>query len=143
MVMEAWTETKARSLFASGRAPGPVQPWKRPQTGSTLGPPVVSTGHSNPHHPATSVDDAFLKKPFSHPRTIELLIRRYLPEWADRVDFATLEALPTELIEDRLGRRYTDMAWRVRSLDGDTACEGWSRRAGTKTSTGSWPARYG
>ena len=66
------------------------------------------------------MDDAFLKKTFSHPRTIQLLIRRHLPEWADKVDFATLEALPTELIGDKLGRRYTDTAWRVRSLDGRT-----------------------
>lgn len=66
------------------------------------------------------MEDAFLKRTFSHPRTIQLLIRRYLPEWADRADYATLEALPTELIGDKLGRRYTDMAWRIRSLDGNT-----------------------
>ena len=66
------------------------------------------------------MEDAFLKRTFSHPRTIELLIRRYLPEWAARVDYTTLEALPTELIGDKLGRRYTDTAWRVRSLDGNT-----------------------
>lgn len=66
------------------------------------------------------MEDTFLKRTFSHPRTIELLIRRYLPEWADAADFATLEALPTELIGDKLGRRYTDMAWRVRSLDGNS-----------------------
>lgn len=67
-----------------------------------------------------SVDDAFLKRTFAHARPVELLIRRHLPKWADKVGFATLEALPTELIGDKLGRRHTDTAWRARSLDGGT-----------------------
>ena len=68
--------------------------------------------------PRPSVDDAFLKRTFAHARPVELLIRRHLPRWVDKVDFATLEALPTELIGEELGRRYTDTAWRASSLDG-------------------------
>ena len=55
--------------------------------------------------PRPSVDDAFLKRTFAHARPIELLIRRHLPKWANEVDFTTLEALPTELIGEKLGRR--------------------------------------
>ena len=49
---------------------------------------------------------------------IGLLIRRHLPEWADRIDYRTLQPLPTELVDERLRRRYPDMAWRVRTTDG-------------------------
>lgn len=63
------------------------------------------------------MDDAFLKRAFAHPRTVELLIRRHLPEWADKVDSATLEPLPTEFIGEKLAQHLTDTAWRVRTLD--------------------------
>ena len=58
--------------------------------------------------------DAGFKKVFSHPRMIEMLIRRHLPEWAGRIDYLTLEKLPTELIADKLVKRYPDMVWRAR-----------------------------
>ena len=61
--------------------------------------------------------DAFLKQVFGHSLTIDNLIRRHLPEWAGTADFATLEAVPTEHVTDRLGLRYSDTVWRVRSLD--------------------------
>lgn len=64
--------------------------------------------------------DAFLKQVFGHSLTIDNLIRRHLPEWAGTADFATLEAVPTEHVTDRLGLRYSDTVWRVRSLDGKT-----------------------
>ena len=66
------------------------------------------------------MDDAAFKKLFSTPRMIELLIRRHVPEWADRVDYRTLQPLPTELIDDQLRRRYPDTSWRVRTKDGTT-----------------------
>ena len=66
------------------------------------------------------MDDAAFKKLFSDPRLIGLLIRRHVPEWADRIDYRTLQPLPTELIDDQLRRRYPDMAWRVRTTDGST-----------------------
>ena len=66
------------------------------------------------------MDDAALKKLFSHPRMVTLLIRRHVPEWADRIDYPTLQPLPTELIDEQLRRRYPDMTWRVRTSDGST-----------------------
>jgi len=66
------------------------------------------------------MDDAAFKKLFSDPRMIQLLIRRHVPEWADRIDYRTLQPLPTELIDEQLRRRYPDMAWRVRTTDGST-----------------------
>ncbi|MDE2761777.1 MAG: Rpn family recombination-promoting nuclease/putative transposase [Gemmatimonadota bacterium] len=66
------------------------------------------------------MDDAAFKKLFSDPRMIELLIRRHVPEWADRIDYRTLEPLPTELIDEHLRRHYPDMIWRVRTTDGST-----------------------
>ena len=66
------------------------------------------------------MDDAAFKKLFSDPRMIRLLIRKHVPEWADRVDYPTLQPLPTELIDEQLRRRYPDMTWRVRTTDGTT-----------------------
>ena len=65
-------------------------------------------------------DDPAFKKLFSDPRMIELLIRRHVPEWADSIDYETLQPLPTELIDEKLRRRYPDTAWRVRTTDGST-----------------------
>ena len=66
------------------------------------------------------MDDAAFKKLFSDPRMIRLLIRRHVPEWADRIDYRTLQPLPTELIDEQLRRRYADMTWRIRTTDGST-----------------------
>ena len=66
------------------------------------------------------MDDAAFKKLFSDPRMIEFLIRRHIPEWIDRIDYRTLQPLPTELIDEELRRRYPDMTWRVRTTDGST-----------------------
>ena len=66
------------------------------------------------------MDDAAFKKLFSDPRMMRLLIRRHVPEWADGIDYATLQPLPTELIDEQLRRRYPDMTWRVRTSDGST-----------------------
>ena len=66
------------------------------------------------------MDDAAFKKLFSDSRMIELLIRRHVPEWADRIDYRTLEPLPTEQIDEHLRRHYPDMIWRVRTTDGST-----------------------
>ena len=66
------------------------------------------------------MDDAAFKKLFSHPRMIELLIRRHIPKWANRINYSTLERLPTELIDEHLRRRYPDTVWRARTIDGST-----------------------
>ena len=77
-------------------------------------------GRFIPTQPGPSVDDAAFKKLFSHPRLIELLIRRHVPEWDEEIEYSTLERLPTELIDERLRRRYPDMMWRARTIDGTT-----------------------
>ena len=59
------------------------------------------------------MDDAAFKKLFSDPRMIRLLIRKHVPEWADRIDYRTLQPLPTELIDEQLRRRYADMQMRA------------------------------
>ena len=64
------------------------------------------------------MDDAAFTKLFSDPRMVGLLIRRHVPEWAGKVDFATLRPLPTELVDERLRLRYPDMAWHLRTPDG-------------------------
>ncbi len=66
------------------------------------------------------MDDAAFKKLFSHPRMIELLIRRQVPAWDGKIEYSTLERLPTELIDERLRRRYPDMMWRAGTIDGTT-----------------------
>ena len=66
------------------------------------------------------MDDAAFKKLFSHPRMIEFLIRRHVPEWDGKIAYSTLERLPAELIDERLRRRYPDMMWRARTIDGTT-----------------------
>lgn len=38
----------------------------------------------------------------SHPQMTERIIRRHVPEWPERLDFSTLDKLPTELIGDKL-----------------------------------------
>ena len=76
-----------------------------------------SHGPSIPAHPGPSVDDAALKKLFSHPRMIELLIRRHVPQWDGKIDYSTLERLPAELIDEHLRRRYPDMMRRARTID--------------------------
>jgi len=66
------------------------------------------------------VHDAAFKKMFSHPLMIELLVRRHVPEWGDRIDYSTLKQLPPELVSESLQRRYPDMMWRARTVDGES-----------------------
>ncbi len=66
------------------------------------------------------MDDAAFKKLFSDLRMIRLLLRRHVPEWADRIAYRTFQPLPTELVDEQLRRRYPDMTWRARTTDGAT-----------------------
>ena len=96
-----------------------------PQIPREIGGTGPSHGPSIPTHPGPSVDDAALKKLFSHPRMIELLIRRHVPQWDGKIDYSTLERLPAELIDERLRRRYPDMMW---GREGDVTFEGIRQR---------------
>lgn len=73
-----------------------------------------------------------------------LPIRRHLPQWVGKADFATLQPLPTELSGDKLGRRHTDTAGgQGRSVGGPALYEGKTARRLTWTiaegDDRSWP----
>ena len=84
-----------------------------------LGAPARTWPTIPPTEPTPLVDTLF-KQIFADPRMIEVLIRTHLPEWADGVDYRTLEPLPTEHVTDDRRSLFSDMAWRLRSVDGGT-----------------------
>ena len=63
------------------------------------------------------MEDAFFKSAFSNVRVIEFLLRSQVPEWADKVDYSSLQRLSGEFVDDKLRHRYADSVWRGRSLD--------------------------
>ena len=63
---------------------------------------------------------AFCKKVFSHPLPIEFLIRSHIPEWADRIDYSTLERRPADFVDENLVQRFADLVWGGRSADART-----------------------
>jgi predicted transposase/invertase (TIGR01784 family) len=77
----------------------------------------VSTPKRQPH----SGHDHGYKRLFSHPQTVEELIRGFLPrDWVERLDFSTLERIGNGFISDDLRERQSDVVWRVR-WRGETA----------------------
>ena len=60
------------------------------------------------------LQDPAFKMVFCHPVAIERLVRTYASEYADRIDFSTLEKLDAELVGEALVRRYPDMLWMAR-----------------------------
>lgn len=93
-----------------GAPQAPVASWR---TALTRAAPSLA----DPDHP---LEDAFFKQVFSHPRTIELLIRAEIPEWAGAIDHSSLRRLPADFVDDDLRQRYADRVWRGRSLDAGT-----------------------
>ena len=72
-----------------------------------------STAHPTTH----TTDDTAYKRLFAEPRIVrDLLLRFVMPGWTARLDFSTLQALPTEHIGDNLKTRRKDIVWRVRFL---------------------------
>ena len=70
--------------------------------------------------------DQFHKRYFGKEATVQDVmigfIRLLLPDaeaWIDRIDFSTLEAMPTELIDEAFRSRFADRPWRVRFRDAD------------------------
>ena len=49
------------------------------------------------------------------------LLLRGAAAWIDRIDFSTLEPMPTELIDKAFRSRFTDQLWRARFRDADGA----------------------
>jgi len=68
--------------------------------------------------------DRAYKALFSHPLAVRDLLREFVAEqleggceWVERLDFSTLEPLPTERIDPTLRARTNDLVWRVRFRD--------------------------
>ena len=51
---------------------------------------------------------------------IELLVRSQMPQWAEEIDYSSLQRLPAEFVDDKLRHRYADKVWQGRSLDAGT-----------------------
>lgn len=62
--------------------------------------------------------DGGYKLLFSHPRTIEELLRGFVHEgWVERLDFSTLERVSASFVSRDLRQRHSDSIWRLRSGD--------------------------
>ena len=57
--------------------------------------------------------DAAHKYIYALPEVTADLLRLVLPDWAGRLDFATLEDASSEFFDARHGKRVSDMVWRV------------------------------
>lgn len=69
------------------------------------------------------LDDRRHKKTYSHPEPVVSLIQEFLAEmlpggigWVARLDFSSLERLPTEHVSAAFRSRTSDMLWRVKVL---------------------------
>jgi predicted transposase YdaD len=72
---------------------------------------------------ATSRHDQGYKRLFSHPATVEELIRGFLREdWVSQLDFSTLERVGSSFVSDAFQERHSDVIWRLRFKDGE---RGW------------------
>ncbi|HEX6902639.1 MAG TPA: Rpn family recombination-promoting nuclease/putative transposase [Thermoanaerobaculia bacterium] len=59
--------------------------------------------------------DQGYKRLFSHPSAVEHLLRGFLREdWADRLDFSSLERVGNSFVSDDLRERHSDVIWRLR-----------------------------
>ena len=85
----------------NARDPGPIRPAPPP-------------GYAGP------MQDPNYKRIFSFPRTVEDLLRGFLPgRWLAELDFSTLKKLPTEYVSDELLKRHGDCVWRLRRRRGE------------------------
>jgi hypothetical protein len=64
------------------------------------------------HRPA---HDAGYKQLFSRPAMIKALLCRFVPEpWVAKLDFTTLELMPTHWVSEKHQQRASDLVWRLR-----------------------------
>jgi hypothetical protein len=69
---------------------------------------------------ATSQHDRGYKRLFSHPLSVEELLRGFLPAgWTERLDFSTLERVGNSFVSAGLRERHGDVIWRLRSQSED------------------------
>ena len=63
--------------------------------------------------------DSGYKRLFSHPQTVEELLRGFLrQEWVRGLDFSTLERVDRSFVSDGLRARHGDLVWRVQWRSG-------------------------
>ena len=81
--------------------------------------------------------DQAYKALFSHPQAVQDLLREFVAErleggreWVRRLDFSTLEPLPTERIDATLRGRANDLVWRVRFRDAAGGPQQWHSFSG-------------
>jgi hypothetical protein len=73
----------------------------------------------------SSEHDPGYKRLFSHPQTVEELLRGFLGEdWVRGLDFSTLERVDRSFVSDDLRARHGDLVWRLRWRSG-TEGGGW------------------
>jgi hypothetical protein len=71
--------------------------------------------HDRRRQDSTSQHDRGYKRLFSHPRSVEELLRGFLPaDWTGRLDFSTLERVGNSFVSDDLRERHGDLIWRLR-----------------------------
>ena len=59
--------------------------------------------------------DASYRRLFSHASMIESLLRRYVAQpWIQRLDFQTLELVPSHYVSEQHEQRQSDLVWRLR-----------------------------
>ena len=75
--------------------------------------PGYPSRHARPTHDASCKGSTLGNTPCAP-------LRSTTCDLGQRLDFASLERIPATLVTERLGQRFTDMLWRIRTLD-----EGW------------------
>jgi predicted transposase YdaD len=79
------------------------------QTDTSPEPPV--DGQSTEPRP---IDESY-KRFFSHRIMVRHLLKGFVPgKWQRKVDFSSLEPMPTNFVSDLSRQRYCDVVWRVR-----------------------------
>lgn len=74
----------------------------------------------DPERKDASRHDHGYKRLFSHPATVEELLRGFLrQDWVRRLDFSTLERVGNSFISDDLRERHSDVIWRLRFRSGE------------------------
>ena len=68
---------------------------------------------SRPHDP-------IYRRIFNRAQIIEEILRRFVQvPWTAKLDYSTLEAVPTDFVSKRLKKRESDIIWRVRHGQGE------------------------
>ena len=71
-------------------------------------------------NPMKPEHDGSYKQIFSHPKVIEDLLRGFIHEdWAEQLDYFTLEKVNGSYVSEDLKDRSDDVVWRIKPKEGD------------------------